>query len=241
MREWSHVDPEARQTDKAVHSRRLFGIIVDKAAELQGGDPRRKAKCRAVGRDNEVVTQHWEAAVFQNSGPNPSNMEPGKAGGRYACMAGLDTEQTRSDTWFDCRRGASRRPKCQQPDVPPKRALHGHPDSGTHWEKHCHRAVGKAGLCPTSNWPPCPFHDKLKLFLVVYVGDFKHAGPSANLAVGRALPRALLQLEDPAPAHLYWWCLHEQREATTPDNASARAIVYNMEDYLRNTVAKYSA
>ena len=79
----------------------------------------------------------------------------------------------------------------------------------------------------------------MKLFLVVYVDDFKLAGPSANLAAGWALLRALLQLEDPAPARLYLGCLHEQREATTSSNATARAIVHSMEDYLRNTVAKY--
>ena len=114
-----------------------------------------------------------------------------------------------------------------------------HPDSGTYWEKHCHRAVGKASLRPTSNWPNCPFHYKLKFSPVVCVDDFKPAGPSANMAAGRALPRALLQLEDPAPVHLHVRCLHEHREVATSNNATARAIVYNMEGYLRNTVAKH--
>ena len=115
----------------------------------------------------------------------------------------------------------------------------GTPTLGHIWDKNCHRAVGKAGLCPISNWPYCPFHDKLKLFLVVYADGFRREGPSANLAVARALPRALLQLEDPAPVHLYLGCLHEQREATTPTKATARAIVHSMVDYLGNTVATY--
>ena len=114
----------------------------------------------------------------------------------------------------------------------------GTPTLGHSWEKNCHRAVGKASLRPIGDWPNCPFQHKWKFFLVVHVGDFKRAGPSANLAVGRALPRALLQLEDPAPVHLHVRCLHAPQEATTSNNATARAIVYNMEGYLRNTVAK---
>ena len=70
------------------------------------------------------------------------------------------------------------------------------------------------------------------------MGDAELAGPRADLVAGWTLPRAMLQLEDPAPAHLSLRCLHEQREATAPHNATARAIVYNMEDYLRNTVEK---
>ena len=96
-----------------------------------------------------------------------------------------------------------------------------------------HRAVGKASFRLIGDWPSCAFRYRWKFFLVIYVDDFKPAGPSANLDVGRALPRALLQLEDPAPARLHVRCLHEQREATASSNPTARAIVYSMEGYLR--------
>ena len=37
---------------------------------------------------------------------------------------------------------------------------------------------------PAENWPSCYRHEELKLMLVVYVDDFKMAGPSAYLAAG---------------------------------------------------------
>ena len=120
----------------------------------------------------------------------------------------------------------------------------GTPDSGTFWEKHCNRAVVRAGFRVIPNWPPCFFHDKLKLFLVVYVDDFKLAGPQANMAAGWQLLRASLNLEDPAPVHLYLGCIHEAQEFAVNKTVKARAIIYNMEDYLkkhRNPILRASA
>ena len=57
------------------------------------GDPRRKFKCRVVFQGNNVVTQNWEAAVFQDLGSNPSSMQSGKAADCYGCLAGHCTEQ----------------------------------------------------------------------------------------------------------------------------------------------------
>ena len=62
--------------------------------------------------------------------------------------------------------------------------MYGHPDAGTFWETHCDKAVRDAGLAPTANWPSCYFHAKLKLFLVVYVDDFKMPGPQVSMARG---------------------------------------------------------
>ena len=78
----------------------------------------------------------------------------------------------------------------------------GTPIQGHILETHFNRAVGKAGFQTIHNWPPCFFHNKLKLFLGVHVDGFKLAGPRANLAAGWTLPRALLQLEDLTPVHL---------------------------------------
>ena len=47
---------KARKTDTVVHVGRLLGIMVEKAAEVPGGDPRRKFKYRVVFQGNSVVT-----------------------------------------------------------------------------------------------------------------------------------------------------------------------------------------
>eukprot|EP00972_Heterocapsa_arctica_P079901 11773394-Heterocapsa_arctica.AAC.1 len=62
------------------------------------------------------------------------------------------------------------------------KALYGHPDSGTFWENHCDAHVRNVGFLHISEeWPSCYFHAKLKLYLVIYVDDFKLAGPTCNL------------------------------------------------------------
>ena len=60
--------------------------------------------------------------------------------------------------------------------VPLRKALYGHPDAGTFWEQHCDESVRAVGFEP--------IHEKLQLVLVVYVDDFKMAGPQKNLAQG---------------------------------------------------------
>ena len=107
------------------------------------------------------------------------------------------------------------------------------------WEKHCNRAFHKAGIVPIPSWPSCVVHTKLMLSIEVSVDDFKLAGPRGNLSPGWSLLRHSLQLEDLAPVHLYLGRVHEAREATAGNKATACTLVCNMEGYLRNTVASY--
>ena len=77
-------------------------------------------------------------------------------------------------------------------------ALYGHPDSGTCSEKHCDAHLRKVGFRPISEvWSSCYFHDQLKLFLVLYVDDFKLAGPKANLAEGWKIITSGLHMQPP--------------------------------------------
>ena len=58
------------------------------------------------------------------------------------------------------------------------KALHGHPDSGTFWEERCDESVRAMGFQPLGEeWLSVYTHPELQLVLVVYVGDFKMAGP----------------------------------------------------------------
>ena len=83
------------------------------------------------------------------------------------------------------------------PVVQLKKALYGHPDSGTYWEQHCDAHTKKVGFQPIGpEWPSCYWHPRLKLFLVIYVDDFKLSGPKENLAKGWGLLKQGLQLEN---------------------------------------------
>ena len=83
------------------------------------------------------------------------------------------------DQWPDHWKGKYKKPTCKLVN-----ALYGHPESGGHWEQHCERHVMAQGFEPIPEWQSCYYHPELKLFLVVYVDDFKMSGPAGKLVLG---------------------------------------------------------
>ena len=181
----------------------LFGICVEKNSELAKGDPSRKYKGRVVFQGNRVINQFYDAAIFQDLGSAPATLEAAKMADFYGCAPGqeveiadaeqayIQAEMKGIDTWVclpEDRRltwwpKTMKRPVCRL-----WQAWYGHPDAGTYWEEkvdsHCKR-VGFEPIGP--EWPSCYFHPQHQLFLVIYVDDFKLAGPTANLKKGWAL------------------------------------------------------
>ena len=94
-------------------------------------------------------------------------------------------------------------------------------------------------------WPPrqrksCFWHDVLNLFLVVYVDDFKLAGPATAIKKGWELIRRGVKTDDPGPLGMYFGCRHDVSERKLPDiGTRVRAIEYNMDDFLRSCVERY--
>jgi hypothetical protein len=128
----------------------------------------------------------------------------------------------------------------RRPVVQLKKALYGHPDSGTFWEKHCDKHVRTVGFLPVSEeWPSCYFHRSLKLYLVIYVDDFKLAGPSNNMATGWSLLQKGLTIETPTPVGVYLGCGHEVGTIKTVGGVIAQTVTYNMEDFLASCVERY--
>ena len=77
----------------------------------------------------------------------------------------------------------------KDPVVTLKVALHGHPDSGAIWEKHCETVSLTYERAFFAILPK-------KLLVVVYVDDFKLAGPKASIkegwdSVSRKCPKAI--------------------------------------------------
>ena len=73
----------------------------------------------------------------------------------------------------------------KDPVVLMRQALYGHPDAGGYWERHCEAGVEKAGFLPVGScgeWRSCFFNPRTKVFLIVYVDDFKMAGPEHEVA-----------------------------------------------------------
>ena len=70
------------------------------------------------------------------------------------------------------------------------------------------------------------FHRKLKLFLVIYVDDFKLAGPREHLAEGWRLLRTGLSIEPERGAGLYLGCNTLRKNFRLPDGRLATAVEY---------------
>ena len=88
-----------------------------------------------------------------------------------------------AETWITLPR--ERRPKSwdniDNPVGPLLRNLCGHPLAGLIWEKHCQRAILKAGFEKIPGWECLLVHRRKQLFLSVYVDDFRMAGQNREL------------------------------------------------------------
>ena len=97
------------------------------------------------------------------------------------------------------------------------KALYGHPDSGTFWERHCDRELTKAGFTPIENWPSCYWHKTYNCLLTVYVDDFKLAGPEQNMETVWQSIRERIAMDPPTAAAHYLGCTHIPFTSTTAD------------------------
>ena len=130
--------------------------------------------------------------------------------------------------------------KYTDPVVPLRLALYGHPDSGTDWERHAENHVRSVGFEPVDNWPSCFWHPDHQLFLVIYVDDFKLAGPKHKLKLGWDLIAKGLKIAPPGPLGLYLGCKLEEPSRLLPDTGvRVRVMEYNMEGFLRSCVDRY--
>ena len=81
-----------------------------------------------------------------------------------------------------------------------------------HAEKH----LKSVGFVTVPDWRSCFVHPTLKLYLIVYVDDFKLAGPTNNLSEGWKFIRKGIQTGEPEPVNRYLGCEHIVIEATIP-------------------------
>ena len=71
--------------------------------------------------------------------------------------------------------------KYRDPVVIVKKALYGHPEAQGHWDMHLEAIlINKLGYQKFENWPSLYWHEKQRLLLLVFVDEFKLAGPNKN-------------------------------------------------------------
>ena len=112
------------------------------------------------------------------------------------------------------------------------------------WEKHSDAKIKEEGFIPIGlEWPSCYFHPEMQLLLVVYVDDFKLAGPKKNIKRGWAKLRKGLGIEPEqeidAKGATYLGCRQVRETIKLPSGRLATAMTYDMEDFLSSCVQKY--
>ena len=253
VKEWDLVATEARKTGVKVHVGRVFGIASLKGSELKPGDPDRKLKGRFVFQGNNVKDENYNPALFEELSSSPATLQAMKCVDAYGSFPGNVIEQCDAEqayiqaklegtpTWVRLPRDQwppEWKGKYKDPVVRLNLALYGHPDSGGHWEKHCAAALRKAGFEALSPWRSTFWHPKLKLMLVVYVDDFKMAGPKGNLSMGWQLIRKHITTDEPKPAGKCLGCQHDISRVNK-GGAKLTTVEYNMEDFLVQCVEAY--
>ena len=254
VREWADVAGEARRSGATHHVGRIFEICVEKNAELHEDNPLRKFKGRVVFQGNQVRDENWEAAMFQELSSCPATMEAAKAADCYGLLEGHVVEQADAEqaytqsklggtpTWIRLPR--ERWPQAwanmRDPVCPLVLALYGHPDAGGYWERHCAAHLRSVGFQDIPDWRSCFWHPRYKVYLTVYVDDFKMAGPKPAMASAWADIRKGVKTGDPEPAGFYLGCRHVLSVRTSPlTGKPVRVIEYDMEEFLVSCVERY--
>ena len=221
--EWSEVAGLARKSQTKAHLGRIFDICVEKGSELPEGHPGRKFKGRVVFQGNNVKDENWNVAMFQDLSSSPATMSAAKFADAIGLLAGnaveiADAEQayiqaelaTEVPTWVELppERWPASWSKYQRPVCKLRLALYGHPDSGGFWERHCEKHLKSVGFVPVRDWRSVFIHPALGALLVVYVDDFKMAGPAGKLPEAWRLIRSGIKTEDPSALTKYLGCEH---------------------------------
>ena len=230
--EWKTVSEKAKKSGKKVHVGKVFEICVEKGSELPVGHKLRKFKGRTVFQGNNVKDENSDTALFSELGSSPATMEAGKAVDAYGSQPGHTAEQNDGvqaytqalmegiETWVEIPQDRWPRDwvgRFIRPVVLLRIALYGHPDSGGLWERHCESMLQEVGFVmpDPEGWPSVFFHPELKLLLVVYVDDFKMAGPIESMPKGWQLIASKIDMDTPGKVNRYLGCDHIQEKNVT--------------------------
>ena len=206
VRPKAEVIAEAEKKNMSVHFGRLMDLCHLKHAELS--PELQKYKGRVVFRGDQVKDETGYCAVFTEQGASASQMAAAKFLDTIARMPGMKGQAADAvkaytqvplnqapkllglprdecpETWISL--PPSRQPASWRniidPVCPLERNLYGHPLAGLLWERHLEDALMKLQWEKIPGWECLYVHRKERLFLSVYVDDFKMVGKSENLS-----------------------------------------------------------
>ncbi len=108
------------------------------------------------------------------------------------------------------------------------------------WEVKCDSDVKSVGFVAIgAEWPSMYFHHELKLLLIIYVDDFKLAGPEKNIDAGWALLRTKLNIGPEGPLAMFLGCNQRRDTIKLHGGILANVVIYDMESFLEQCVLRY--
>merc|ERR1712015_145038 len=120
------------------------------------------------------------------------------------------------------------------------RALYGHPNAGSYWERECAERLDAIGWMPVGQeWPSVFWHAKFKLLLVVYVDDLKLAGPKIHHEEAWADIGKRITMSTPEGPGLYLGCKQIVGVVRCADGTEARTMTYDMSGFFDQCVETY--
>ena len=208
-------------------------------------------------------------AIFQELGSAPAAMSATKMCDGFGLLPGhtvetADAEQAYINAQLKgaptyIRLPRERLPKqfqhMRDPVFRLKLALYGHPDSGGHWEKYAEDMLAELGWKQISGgWRSCFWHPQENCFLVVYVDDFRMAGPEKSLPKMWEAIRGRIKLGETERSGKFLGCECTLLTREFPAGGdpwrdftpapgmkliTANCIEYNMEHFLSQSVDIY--
>ena len=192
------IRAKAIEEGETIHLADLLAICSEKHVELE---PKyRSLKGRVCYRGDAARTAKGEVALYQTLSASPASIVAANAIIAFGLLQGhtISTAdavkaylqswlQSHAATWVRLPKevwpaewfGADGRPKYRRPVIRLWRSLYGHPEAGSHWERHLEKELLAMSATMISEFPSTYIFDNYGgLALIVYVDDFVLAGDS---------------------------------------------------------------
>ena len=193
--EYDDLVAQAQASGETIHLGRVGELCYQKNSELPDGDPLKVFKGRHVFLGDQVFTQDFEYAVFEELGSAPPTMEASRCLDAFSCMPGyMQSTDDGYAAYCQCFLGGGRGKgirtfvdiprhrwpkewigKYKRPVIQLILDLYGHPDAGGYWEQHCEEQIMECGWERIDDWRSVFWHPGYRALLIVYVDDFKLA------------------------------------------------------------------
>ena len=247
--EKSELIKAAKRAGNRLHIGSLMTICSEKYAEME--QALRVLKGRVVYRGDCARDQDGRAALYQNLTASPTSIAAANANIAYGRVPGHKTSsadavkayvqallKAKQPTWVQIPKELWEddwHQRFKQPVCLLVKALYGHPESGSHWERHLTEIIKEMGGEAVPEHPSSFFIPASGLLLTVYVDDFLLSGPEGQHEAFWAELSKKVEVEDIGGLGRFLGRYHD----TFTDEDGQEGVVFGMEEYVKSACEMY--